>query len=244
MTLTSPKKDSLKKIKYLKIKHTATGDLSESFNKPTKDKKTQEVKFDLRGKESACFKLQLRKDDQQNPFYQQNVNSCGFELEVMRNTELVTVAKFDVDGDRIGELIHKGVLEENFSKSEKFQRIEVAYKVLKVQPSIENTAKKNLNPFSNGSKDEEIEMKSMNGSPSPCLEEGNDIRSRLLGREEAKFKPNSCIMVSFLSHTQIYLCQLNCNFGKLSSTIILLLSFFKTLPVRWWELLAEGRPPQ
>ena len=199
LTLTSPKKDSLKKIKYLKIKHTATGDLSESFNKPTKDKETQEVKFDLRGKESACFKLQLRQDDQQNPFYQQNVNSCGFELEVMRNTELVTVAKFDVDGDSVGELIHKDVLNE----SEKFQRIEVAYKVLKDQPQIENTAKNNLNPFSNGSKDEEIEMKSMNGSSSPCLEEGDDIHSRLLGGEEAKFKPNSCIMVSFLSKTQI-----------------------------------------
>ena len=129
----------------------------------------------------------------------------------MRNTELVTVAKFDVDGDRIGELIHKGVLEENFSKSEKFQRIEVAYKVLKDQPLIENTAKNNLNPFSNGSKDEEIEMKSMNGSSWSSLEEGDDIRSR---EEEAKFKPNSCIMVSFLSNTQIYLYRLNCNLPK------------------------------
>ena len=84
-------------------------------------------------------------------------------------------------------------------------------------------------------------------------DQGWDVKQEVLsewleeeGPEEEgpKFKPNSCIMVSFLSNTQIYLCQLNCNFGKLSSTIILLLSFFKTLPVRWWELLAEGRPPQ
>ena len=93
-------------------------------------------------------------------------------------------------------------------------------------------------------KDEEIELESINGSSSPFLEDGDDIRTRLLGGKEAKFKPNSCIMVSFLSNTQIYLCQLNCNFGKSSSTIILLSSFCKTLPGRWWELLAEGRRPQ
>ena len=185
LAMTSNKKDALKKIKYLKIKHTATGHLSESFNKPTKDKKTQEVKFDLRRKKSACFKLQ-------------NVNKCGIELEVMRNTERITVAKFDVDGDRVDELIRREI----HSESEKFQRIEVAYKVLKVQPLVENTVKNNNTTLSNGlgGSKEEIELKSMNGSWS-CLLEGDDISMDHLnlGEEEAKFKPNSCIMVSFLS---------------------------------------------
>ena len=211
LALTSKKTDALKKIKYLKIKHTDTGHLSESFNKPTKDKKTQEVKFDLRRKKSACFKLQFKHDANG----QQNVNTCGIELEVMRNTERDTVAKFDVDNDRVNELIRREIHSEN----EKFQRIEVAYKVLKVQPLIENTVNNNHTTLSNGCKDEEMEMNSMNGSSWSSLEEGDDIRSR---GEEAKFKPNSCIMVSFLSNTQIYLCQLNCIFGKLSSTLILI----------------------
>ena len=233
LALTSKKTDALKKIKYLKIRHPATGHLSESFNKPTRDKKTQEIKFDLRRKKSACFKLQFKHDANG----QQNVNTCGIELEVMRNTERDTVAKFDVDNDRVNELIRREI----HSESEKYQRIEVAYKVLKVQPLIENTVNNNHTTLSNGCKDEEMEMKSMNGSSWSSLEEGDDIRSR---GEEAKFKPNSCIMVSFLSNTQIYRCQLNCNFGKSSSTIILLSSFCKTLPGRWWELLAEGRRPQ
>ena len=194
LALTSNKKDALKKIKYLKIKHTATGHLSESFNKPTKDKKTQEVKFDLRRKKSACFKLQLRHDADG----QQNVKRCEIELEVMRNTERVTVAKFDVNGDRVDELIRREI----HSESEKFQRIEVAYKVLKVQPMVENTLKNNDTTLSNGlgGSKEEIELKSMNGSW-PCLEEGDDISMDHLNfvEEEPKFKPNSCIMVSFLS---------------------------------------------
>ena len=197
LALTSKKKDALKKIKYLKIKHTATGHLSESFNKPTKDKKTQEIKFDLRREKSACFNLQRHDANAQ-----QNVNKCGIELEVMRNTERVTVAKFDVDDDRVDELIRREI----HSESEKFQRIEVAYKVLKLQLVIENTVKNNHATLSNGlggSKDE-IEMKSMNGSWS-CLLEGDDISmdNLNLGEEEPKFKPNSCIMVSFLSNTHI-----------------------------------------
>ena len=93
----------------------------------------------------------------------------------------------------------------------------------------------------------------LNSYISALDDQGWDVKQEVLsewleeeGPEEEgpKFKPNSCIMVSFLSNTQIYRCQLNCNFGKSSSTIILFSSFCKTLPGRWWELLAEGRRPQ
>ena len=214
LALTSKKTDALKKIKYLKIKHPATGHLSENFNEPTRDKKTQEIKFDLRRKKSACFKLQFKHDANG----QQNVNTCGIELEVMRNTERFTVAKFDVDNNRVNELIRREI----HSESEKFQRIEVAYKVLKVQPLIENTVKTTLSNGHGGSKDE-IELKSMNGSWS-CLLEGDDISMDHLnlGEEEAKFKPNSCIMVSFLSkHPDLPLSNLLLNFHHHFTFIIL-----------------------
>ena len=168
LTLTSTKKDSLKKIKCLKVKHAATGHVSESFENPTRREEIQEVKFDLRRKRSARFKLQLRHDANG----QQNVNECGIELEVMRETnrywmretKKVTAAMFVVDDDRVGELIRRGV----DSKSDKFSEIVVAYKVSK-------------------EKQEEIEMEGMGRNAS---EEDGDLG-------KAKFKPNSCIMVSF-----------------------------------------------